>query len=441
MQIAAGESVSWDGTAFGDELVGEDVVEFYAQHAKAGRFKYLAATKFIPEALWDELRNKLKLSTISMDSIKGEAFALMYEIDSYEEGVTEEGEKILLYPDKKKVINYDTDEELSLSISLLESADYYKSLQQELKTTFPKEAAMLADPTKPRVIKLFEDEYAKFAKKNNYQYIHMAFYRILPLLYQDYNYLSDNYKTKEEVEKLAPSYFRTLEEIKDVDVWHGEVSLGTLQFLPVSIFGLHGLKSLTIAGLNNKPDDEVLEKLGNLTELSELSLQNCGLESLPASIGNLKKLRILNLKNNNLKYLPESIVDLPWLTAINLDDNELLELPESIGRLRRMDELIVSNNKLKAFPASIGNLWNIIFIVAHNNQIESLPDEIGDLSRLIGLALDNNNLTALPETINKLANLTNLRVMNNNLTTIPESVLNMPKLNDLREQLKIQKKQ
>ena len=50
---------------------------------------------------------------------------------------------------------------------------------------------MLADLKKSMVIKLFANEYAKYAKKNNYQHIYRAFYRILPLLYQDYDYLND----------------------------------------------------------------------------------------------------------------------------------------------------------------------------------------------------------------------------------------------------------
>ena len=439
MQIAAGKSVSWNGTNFGDELVGEDVVEFYAQHAMVGRFKYLAATKFIPQSPMGDLRDKLKFSTLSMDSIKGEAFALFLQIETFEENEFGEETDATLDPDVIKITIDEAFEDIEIFDQ--KTIDYNKSLRQELKTTFPDEANVLVDPEKSIVIRLFANEYAKFAEKNNYSHRYLEFLKILPLLYQDYNYLSDNYNTKEEVEKVAPSYFRALEQIKAKDVGQGGVSLGSLQFLPVSIFGLHSLKRLTIAGLENKPDDEVLEKLGNLTELSELSLQNCGLESLPASIGNLKKLRILNFQYNSLKYLPESIGDLGALLSLVLDNNELSKLPESIGMLHGMEELIVSNNKLKTFPVSIGKLAKIKYIYAFDNQIESLPDEIGDCGTLLTLALENNNLTALPETISSLDKLKALAIENNRLTEIPQSVLNMPNLKDLDQQLKIQKKQ
>ena len=86
------------------------------------------------------------------------------------------------------------------------------------------------------------------------------------------------------------------------------------------------------------------ERIGRLTNLKTLRLNNNNLESLPDWIGNLTNLKSLRLGGNGLKSLPESIGNLTNLEYLDLSNNNLETLPDSIGNLKNLKELDVRYN-------------------------------------------------------------------------------------------------
>src|SRR5258708_35416526 len=62
----------------------------------------------------------------------------------------------------------------------------------------------------------------------------------------------------------------------------------------------------------------------------ELSVQGCGLASLPDSIWQLNHLRVLSLGENHFSSVPDSIGALSDLTPLYLHNNQLSTLPASI---------------------------------------------------------------------------------------------------------------
>jgi len=86
---------------------------------------------------------------------------------------------------------------------------------------------------------------------------------------------------------------------------------------------------------------------------------------LPKEIGNLVNLTELSLRNNCVTELPKEIGNLVNLTRLNIGDSSrlpsksmslLTELPKEIGNLVNLTELYLSNNRLTKLPKEIGSL-------------------------------------------------------------------------------------
>ena len=127
---------------------------------------------------------------------------------------------------------------------------------------------------------------------------------------------------------------------------------------------------------------------------------------LPKEIGNLVNLTELSLRNNCVTELPKEIGNLVNLTRLNIGDSsrlpsksmsQLTELPKEIGNLVNLTELYLSNNRLTKLPKEIGNLVNLTELRLSNNQLTKLPKEIGNLVNLDTLHLEGNQLTEVPK--------------------------------------------
>jgi Leucine-rich repeat (LRR) protein len=177
------------------------------------------------------------------------------------------------------------------------------------------------------------------------------------------------------------------------------------------------IKSVKVLGLR-----KVLflpETIGNLVNLTELSVSRNKLTSLPETIGNLVNLKKLIASNNDLTSLPETIGDLINLTELEVSNNNLISIPETIGNLTNLTHLYLAGNKLTSLPETIGNLTNLTHLYLGRNKLTSLPETIGKLVKLIELNVSHNKLISLPETISKLS-LQILDIGYNKLEELPE---------------------
>ncbi len=87
------------------------------------------------------------------------------------------------------------------------------------------------------------------------------------------------------------------------------------------------------------------KEIGNLTNLTNLSLSNNELVTLPKEIGNLTKLEILNLQDNQLTTLSHTIGNLKNLKSLNiLNNTNLTILPNEVEKLQNLESFYIDDS-------------------------------------------------------------------------------------------------
>lgn len=84
--------------------------------------------------------------------------------------------------------------------------------------------------------------------------------------------------------------------------------------------------------------DMSLKKMGDVSKFQKLeyfTMINCGINEIHPSIGNLKNLTLISMYGNKLKALPKELSYCKKLSILTLTDNPLEEIPDSIGELDR----------------------------------------------------------------------------------------------------------
>lgn len=175
----------------------------------------------------------------------------------------------------------------------------------------------------------------------------------------------------------------------------------------------------------------VLTGLKRMVNLTELLLQDCQLERLPAALLALTNLRTLDLQHNNLRTLEEmlSLAHLQRLSCLRLAFNRVLALPASVGVLRGLELLDLSNNQLQSLPPSLFTLRRLRRLLLAGNLLEKLPAEVKSLQLLTELDLSGNRVEYLPHGLfNSCLELRILNVAHNSLRSIPKGIAALSQL-------------
>lgn len=199
-----------------------------------------------------------------------------------------------------------------------------------------------------------------------------------------------------------------------------------ISFLVVAVFGQAQEHDVTIVKDILKENnlewdlfDRIRLKNGRIVTLNldnkEFHLE--GITTLSPKIGNLTELKILTLNDNDLKVLPENLFKCTQLRILEVKNNELIEVSESIGNLLYLKELDLRNNEFRFLPNSIVNLKSLVKLHLWGNELEYLPERIGRLSSLRELYLRGNRLITMPVSITNL-NLTYLDFLENYLCDV-----------------------
>ncbi len=179
-------------------------------------------------------------------------------------------------------------------------------------------------------------------------------------------------------------------------------------------------------------DSSIPEELGELTELRELSLKQCGLTGeIPESLGNLKKLVILDLENNLLEgSIPDCIGKLTNLKKISLLLNKLTgTIPSSFSNLVKLEEVRLASN---SFEGGISCFWDMpelaYLYLSGNNFSGVISEKVGQLTKLKKINIANNNFTGnLPKELVSSSVISYYDVEQNRLTgEIPIEILEFP---------------
>ena len=165
--------------------------------------------------------------------------------------------------------------------------------------------------------------------------------------------------------------------------------------------------------------DEMLTRLpkciGDLTALTRI-YSTSPLQSLPDTIGNLTNLTELTMECNELTCLPDSLADLTNLRTLSLGGVELTSLPDWIGDLTSLRELAIGGKALTKLPESIHNLTELTKLeLFRSGLLDSIKNM--DLSQLTNLNLYKSNLTMLPDWIGNLSHLQEINLEENPLNS------------------------
>lgn len=221
----------------------------------------------------------------------------------------------------------------------------------------------------------------------------------------------------------AARHFQDVLQGKD-ELVLSDLALGTLPDIFDRPEIMRGLRSVR---LNDCRLDTLPASLLQLPRLEILSVRNAGLSRLP-EFGKMPGLLSLNFSHNRLTALPESIDRLGSLLALNLDRNRLEFLPESIGQLTALRELTVPGNRLHGLPDSLGDLRDLEKLDVGSNRLSDLPKSLSRLS-LEQLFLNGmNELREVPSVVFTMTSLEELRLNGTALTTIPADIARLSNL-------------
>jgi Leucine-rich repeat (LRR) protein len=140
-----------------------------------------------------------------------------------------------------------------------------------------------------------------------------------------------------------------------------------------------------------------------------------GFTMLASSVGKLKHLTDLSLKDNSLDSLPSTLQYLTGLTRLDIQNNNLTVLPGWIWKLKKLTELDVRYNNLSDLSPQLFLCSNLKILKLWGNQLKTIPGGIVKLTLLKELYLSHNKLTDLPESITKISTLKYLDITDNML--------------------------
>ena len=116
--------------------------------------------------------------------------------------------------------------------------------------------------------------------------------------------------------------------------------------LPISLNSKH-LESIWINKVYDLDTNYLNSIIGNNTLLTDLSIQNCNLKSIPTNILKLESLRLLNLSENKLNSLEYDFSKLKSLQTLFLDNNYISEFNYNLFDLPKISQVNLEFNNLK----------------------------------------------------------------------------------------------
>jgi len=190
--------------------------------------------------------------------------------------------------------------------------------------------------------------------------------------------------------------------------------------VPLIIFCLQNLQELRITG-SPFPDYIVPDNLENLRQLRQLAFFNTPIVSITERLGTMSNLAVLYLQNCTLTDLP-NLSGIPNLQYIDLRENQL----SNVEGLTGVVNLDLSNNLFTDIP-TLNTPNTLRYLDMNNNPVENML-AITSHVNLNRVLLRNTTLSFIPATIDRLQQLRSLDLSYNKLFDIPMNMLNLVNL-------------
>ena len=145
--------------------------------------------------------------------------------------------------------------------------------------------------------------------------------------------------------------------------------------------------------------------------------------SIPTTLGNLTNLTTLSISVNNFDGPIPDLSRLTSLQYLYLQNNQLSgEIPATLNSITTLLQLSLSNNQLSGTIPDLSRLTLLQYLYLSNNQLSGTIPDLSSLTSLTALSLSRNELSGgIPASLNSLTGLTQLALTNNQLSgTIPD---------------------
>ena len=210
--------------------------------------------------------------------------------------------------------------------------------------------------------------------------------------------------------------------------WGSDQPLGQWSSVAVNSNGrVNGLKIIRMR------DSPPIPELGQLSELTHLSLGSELQGAIPPEWGELSQLRFLRVRLGGRGIAPE-LGELSQLRHLELRDVGRGEIPPELGNLTNLQELYIigwGDPGLRGrIPAELGKLTDLRRLHIRRTEIEGeIPVELANLTNLENLNLSGNELSGdVPPELGSLTNLRSLMLRDNNLNQVPWSFSDLTNL-------------
>ncbi|OAY81829.1 LRR receptor-like serine/threonine-protein kinase GSO1 [Ananas comosus] len=204
---------------------------------------------------------------------------------------------------------------------------------------------------------------------------------------------------------------------------------------------LSSLRYLAMSYMDLSSAADWLQEVNKLKYITELSLEDCSLSSIPNSLSyvNFTSLRILKLRENGPfnVALPTWLWNLTNLSYLDLENGGFYgKIPDALGNLTSLSSLYLGENYFDGtVPESLGNLCNLQVVDLNSLNMD------GDIAEVVGtlrcswksldmLDLGNNELHGnLTGWLEQLENVRYVDLSNNSLVgPIPFGIRNLSNL-------------
>lgn len=196
-------------------------------------------------------------------------------------------------------------------------------------------------------------------------------------------------------------------------------------FTGMELLDLSGVESLTLTRCDLT--DGVLPKfVVAMSGLKRLTVEYCGLMSIPESIAACVSLRELSLRGNQLSTLPSAMTAMERLNLLDLSDNHFYGIPSELQQMNQLIHLDLSENNIGSLDGIEGpNQLDTLNL--SGNHLSVLSQSLLQMDKLQVLLLADNEMTELPLFLNDFAYLIYVDVGGNPSLTFDRE--NFPSIN------------
>lgn len=285
-----------------------------------------------------------------------------------------------------------------------------------------------------------------------YSFIELYVHEIVPHYDVNNNIKSVSYNFKEEIKIWlkgeedvieseygqkddSPKVQITNEEANNLIIWADKYKLANKDndIDPWFPRNKNEMLKLTNIMLEDVGLEEIPKELFRLQNINHIHLANNKLSSIPKEIKNLNYLKYFNISGNCFTQFPSSVLECENIESLDISNNAITILPQNFYHsFPKIYKLDISNNNLTYILPKITSLKSLEILIASYQKLENIPEELFNLRKLRELDFSNNAIKLIPVEIKNAITLDNINLNHNKIDSIPKEISKLKILNSLK---------